>query len=148
MSALIETPLAELLRLHGEIAEAARTSLDKAIRCGEILAGQKASVAHGKWLPWVKENLPFTDRTARNYIRVFEHRDAIKSESLSDLTAAYAMLAAPKAQEPAPTRLAELEAVIEANLPTANSVMDAMDELENCSQMLKRELLSMKGLGL
>ncbi len=84
--------LDEIAILHGEITAAARTSLEKAMRVGELLAGIKAGLSHGKWLPWVAANLPFTDRTARNYLRVFEKRDKIKSESVSDLTTAYRLL--------------------------------------------------------
>jgi len=61
----------EIARLHSEILTAARTSLDKAIRIGQLLTEQKAQLKHGEWLPWVKENLPFDARSsARRHFRL------------------------------------------------------------------------------
>ncbi|HVR34280.1 MAG TPA: DUF3102 domain-containing protein [Methylomirabilota bacterium] len=78
-------PAAEIVALHNEITHAAHTSLEKAIRIGELLAEQKATLKHGGWLAWLKESVPFTSRTATNYIRLFTHRDKLKSEIVSDL---------------------------------------------------------------
>lgn len=91
--------LAQIIALHSEITEAARTSLDKAITLGDLLAQEKERLGHGNWLPWLKANVPFTDRTARNYIRCFENRERIKLESVSDLTVAYRLLAPPTEQD-------------------------------------------------
>jgi hypothetical protein len=46
-------PVAEIRWLHAEILAAARTSLDKAIRIGELLTGIKSGLKHGEWLPWI-----------------------------------------------------------------------------------------------
>lgn len=86
------TAPAEILRLHGEIVTAARQTLKLAMRAGELLAGVRAELPHGEWLPWCKANLPFSDRTARNYIRVYEQRDLPKLENVSSLSAVYAVL--------------------------------------------------------
>jgi hypothetical protein len=88
--------LAEIKKLHAEIL----TSLDKAIRIGELLTKIKSELQHGQWLPWVEKNLPFTDRAATNYMRCFENRVLLKSENVSDLTKAYKFLAEPKAAQP------------------------------------------------
>jgi hypothetical protein len=94
------TPLvSEILALHGEILSAARTSLDKAIRIGELLVGIKADLAHGEWLSWLKANIPFAERTARNYMRCHAERELLKSASVADLGEAYRLLAAPTAPE-------------------------------------------------
>src|SRR6266480_2392947 len=74
----------EISRLHGEILSAARTSLTKAIRIGKLLIRVRAS-RKGKWLAWLKDNVPFTDRTARNYIRCFQNRAELKLENVSSL---------------------------------------------------------------
>jgi hypothetical protein len=87
--------VSEIASLHGEILTAARTSLDKAIRIGELLAGIKADLAHGQWLPWLTAHVPFSDQTARNYIRVYEHRDDPKFKTLLNLADVYRLLAAP-----------------------------------------------------
>lgn len=94
--AVTKNPVKEIVTLHGEIMDAYRVGLDKAIRIGELLTQEHAKLKHGEWLPWVDANLPFTDRTARNYIRVFENQDRLKLESVSDLGSAYKLLAAPR----------------------------------------------------
>jgi hypothetical protein len=91
--------LAEIKTLHGEIENAARTSLKNAVRIGKLLGGIKSTLPHGQWLPWVENNLPFTPRTAQNYIRIFEHRAEIKYERVSHLTDAYLLLSPPTQPE-------------------------------------------------
>lgn len=93
MSAVItSSPVSEITRLHGEIVTAARTSLDAAIRIGELLTAEKAKLAHGQWLPWLKANVPFAEKSAQNYMRVYGQRDRIKSASVADLSYAYRLL--------------------------------------------------------
>lgn len=100
MSKIAKNPVREIVALHAEIMDAMRVGLDKAIRIGELLTQEQAKLKHGQWLPWAKANLPFTDRTARNYIRVFENRERLKLESVSDLGSAYRLLSAPKVETP------------------------------------------------
>lgn len=91
----------EIRRLHGEIIDAARTTLDKALRIGELLADVKESLPHGQFGPWCAAHLPFTDRTARNYLRLHRERDRLKTETVSDLGEAYRLIAgtAPRSPE-------------------------------------------------
>jgi Protein of unknown function (DUF3102) len=83
----------EINRLHAEICQAARTTIDKAIRIGELLAEQKEALKHGEWLPWLKANVEFSRQTADNYRRVYEKREDIKLLSVGNLTDAYRLLA-------------------------------------------------------
>lgn len=92
MNTIALNSVEEITTLHGEIVSAAISSLSKASRIGELLTQERERLKHGEWLPWIKANLPFTDRTARNYIRVYENRDRLKMESVSDLTGAYRLL--------------------------------------------------------
>jgi hypothetical protein len=92
--------LSEIKKLHSEILESARTSLDKAIHIGELLADIKAGTKHGEWLPWIEKNLEFSERTARRYLMCFERREKIKSARVSDLTDAYLLLEEPKNPPP------------------------------------------------
>ena len=46
----------EINQLHGEILAAAKTTIEKAIRIGELLTARKEKCPHGAWLPWT---LPF-----------------------------------------------------------------------------------------
>lgn len=85
----------EITALHLEIMGYLKQSLEKAIRIGELLTEQKKSLGHGEFTPWIKANLPFTARTARNYMRVFKERDRLKTETVSDLTSAYQLISGP-----------------------------------------------------
>ena len=92
MNAIEKTRADEIVRLHGEIEGLFKMSLDKAMRIGELLAEQKATMKHGEFTPWVKGNLPFTDRTARNYMRVYRNQKRLKTETVSVLGQAYRLL--------------------------------------------------------
>jgi hypothetical protein len=85
-------PAEEISRLHKEILSHARASLQNAIRIGEVLSQVKEALKHGEWLPWLEEYAPFAERTARNYVKVFDNRVALKSASVADLGAAYSFL--------------------------------------------------------
>jgi hypothetical protein len=88
----VNPALAEIRELHADIINAARSTLEKAIRVGELLVEQKTQLEHGAWLPWVSQNLPFTDRTARNYIGCYQNRARLKSENVSNLAGAYLLI--------------------------------------------------------
>jgi Protein of unknown function (DUF3102) len=88
--------VAEINRLHAEILEAARMTLDKALQVGALLASEKLKLRHGEWLPWLEANICFNERTARNYMRLHEHQLLIKTENVSDLSSAYALLRTPR----------------------------------------------------
>jgi hypothetical protein len=92
VSQLSKARVSEIRQLHGEIDVSLRTTLDKAIRVGELLTEQKASLEHGEWLPWIETNCPFSERTARYYIRFWERRGELKSASVADLAGARKLL--------------------------------------------------------
>jgi hypothetical protein len=99
----------EIRTLHNEIIASARTTLDKAIRIGELLTAQKDSLKHGEWLPWVKQNLPFSEDTAGRYMGVYRKRDRIPQRAEFQLTDAYRLLAETGEPEPEPLLLAQLK---------------------------------------
>ena len=84
----------EISKLHGEIYGAFKTSLEKAIRIGELLTEQKQNLRHGEFTSWVENNLPFSDRTAQIYMRLYSERDRLKTEMVSvlNLKSAYRLL--------------------------------------------------------
>lgn len=92
MNEIEKSRIQEISNLHQEIIGHLKMSLEKAIRIGELLTEQKASMKHGEFTPWIKANLPFTDRTTQNYMRVYRERDRLKTETVSDLTQAYQLL--------------------------------------------------------
>jgi hypothetical protein len=85
--------VAEIVKLHAEIGGYLRMTLDKAIRIGELLTEQKTGLKHGAWLPWIESNLPFSERTAQDYMRFYDRREELKSASVADLRAARKLLA-------------------------------------------------------
>ena len=93
MNMIIKEHIKEIRTLHASIMSAAKRSLEEAIRVGEILENCKTALPHGHWLGWVRQNLPFSERTARNYLRLFRNRDVLKSANVADLSEAYVLLA-------------------------------------------------------
>jgi hypothetical protein len=134
--------LSELLNLHCEVMDAAKMTLTKAMRMGEILGGFKQTVGHGNWLRWLEENVPFSERTARNYIRVYVHQTEIKSETISDLTDAYRLLAEPKdaTEEQAKTDTTGATETTEANEANddTQSKEEATEDQESTNQAESR----------
>lgn len=65
----------EINDLHSELDSLCKTVLEKALRVGELLVRQKESLKHGQWLAWLVANIRFSQKTAWNYIRLFETRD-------------------------------------------------------------------------
>ena len=87
----------EITVLQAEVERDLRQTLQKVFRIGELLTEQKGNLKHGEFTKWVEDNLPSTDRTARNYMRAYKNRDKLKTENVSDLGATYRlMLEAPK----------------------------------------------------
>jgi hypothetical protein len=71
---------AEIIKLHNVAVFFGNQTLLIAVKCGELLAKIKDSLSQGQWLPWLKRILPFTDRTARRYIKVWHNRQTFKEE--------------------------------------------------------------------
>lgn len=86
---------------HEAAQRAARTALDHAIRCGQLLAEAKSQLPHGAWGNWLAEHFPASPRTARGYMRLAEHREELNRQGLADLgiEGALRQLAAPREPE-------------------------------------------------
>ena len=67
----------EIRTLHIEIYELTVNRLEKAIRIGELLTVQKATLDHGAFLPWIEESLPFGSRQAQNYMTLFARKEEL-----------------------------------------------------------------------
>ena len=90
----------EVNRLHDGIVGALRNTVTDAIQIGRLLERQKRSLGHGEWMPWLKANVRFDDRTARRYASLYENRD--KLDTVSNLKDAYRLLSKPRNPKPAP----------------------------------------------
>src|SRR4029077_4285583 len=63
----------EIKRLHGEILSAAKMSLQKEIQVGKLLHRVRAS-RKGNVLSWVKDNAPFSQKTAWRYMECYDRQ--------------------------------------------------------------------------
>jgi hypothetical protein len=73
------------------------------IEVGRRLSECKQIVGHGSWLPWLKREFSWSERTARNFINVYEFARS-KSAKISDLAidiSSVYLLAAPSTPEDA-----------------------------------------------
>lgn len=72
---------------HHACLESVRGGVIHAIEAGRLLCKAKGTMAHGEWLPWLKENFDGTDRVARYYMQA--HKTVvvlgINRKSISDL---------------------------------------------------------------
>jgi hypothetical protein len=133
---------AEINRLHSEILDAAKTTIEKAIRIGKLLLEAKQNAGHGNWLAWIKDNISFDVRTAQRYIRVYEHRDLLKNDNVSHLSAAYRLLNSPaEPSEPLPD--ADTLALIEQSQPQVED-NDAVGFLIALNTLLESSLEHLK----
>jgi hypothetical protein len=64
---------------HRRVEESARAGAEHARQAGELLLQAKAQVEHGAWLPWVKANCQFSERTARAYMRMASNWPVIEA---------------------------------------------------------------------
>ncbi len=110
MNELQESRIKKITALHTEIGGYLKTTLSKAIEIGGLLSEQKAEMDHGQWLPWIKENLPFSERTARDYIQFHERREELKTASVADMSEARRLLTKPKTETQTPVEIARKKA--------------------------------------
>ncbi len=95
MKPLQLTQADRLRQIHSEIMGAAKMVLEKAIEAGGILLEVKAGLPHGDFTAWVETNAGFSIRTAQRYMKIFEHREELKNDSVSLLADAHKMLENP-----------------------------------------------------
>jgi Protein of unknown function (DUF3102) len=76
----------QIRQLHESVMGHARHALDEAIHIGRLLVKVKDTLKHGQWLPWLEGKVPFSERTAQNYIACFNKRAELKSADSADLS--------------------------------------------------------------
>jgi hypothetical protein len=87
MKSVSTTVEGRIIDLHNGIVSALRRSVEDAIEIGQLLEQKKEELPHGEFLPWIEKELPFSERSARNYMQLFRYR--YKTATLADLTEAY-----------------------------------------------------------
>jgi Protein of unknown function (DUF3102) len=55
---------------HSQFLNRVRLALHQARKAGDLLLLAKAECPHGSWLPWLRANFKFSERTAQDYMRI------------------------------------------------------------------------------
>ena len=84
--------LKHVLDLHQQILDDSKQSLFRAIELGSILKQQKEAIGHGGFIKWVESSLPFSERTSRNYLSLYRHKETIVNENITSLRQAYLLI--------------------------------------------------------
>ncbi len=105
---LLETKLADKLRNAADrIRERVKKTVEDIIEVGNDLLAVKDALPHGQFLPWIKAEFGWSERTAQNFMSVAEQ---FKSAKIADLpiqpSAAY-LLAAPSVPDEARQKAVE-----------------------------------------
>jgi hypothetical protein len=98
-------PATALAEHTAEIRRLGKQAVENVVAIGCHLIECKKLLGHGNWLPWLKWEFGWTDRTALNFMRVAE---LSKSETVSDLrlpVKALYLLAAPSTPAAAKTEI-------------------------------------------
>lgn len=98
----LEAKVAEKVRSSAEaIRQQVRNTLENAIKIGQELLNVKEALPHGQFLPWLRAEFQWAERTAYNFISVAERFKLATIANLPiDPTAAY-LLAGPSAPDAA-----------------------------------------------
>lgn len=91
-----------IVEAHDSTLSALRTSVQRAIDVGQLLALAKQKLGHGKLLPWLASNCGFSGATARRYMRLAKRLPDLKLLNVSNLglSDAYRLIEGPPAKEP------------------------------------------------
>ncbi len=82
-------PLRDIETITGEIIRLKQDAGNAIISIGQRLIEAKELLPHGAWLPWLEEQVEFSERTARNFMRLA--REWTNRQALADLGAAKAL---------------------------------------------------------
>lgn len=91
---------------HAAFETTQSAAVAHAIAAGEALIAAKAELERGQWLPWVRANLDFSERMARNYMRIARNGNAVADlgsirEALADLAEPRSVIELPQTVEAA-----------------------------------------------
>lgn len=83
---LDESSRARLVARHAQsIRQIHKQNVADIIEIGRRLSECRSLIRHGDWLPWLRREFSWSERTARNYIRAYETL-AEKSANVADLS--------------------------------------------------------------
>lgn len=74
---VIEDIAFQINREHELFESSMKSSIEHAIRCGELLAEQKAKLKHGEWIPWVENNCELSHSMANKYMKIASNSERV-----------------------------------------------------------------------
>ncbi len=102
--------------MHKKFAESFMTGLQCAVEAGSMLTNVKRTLKHGDFVPWCKVNLAFKQRTAQNYMKLFDHKDQVLLANATSISEALSLIRGPddeddeyKREEKAPKDVTPVE---------------------------------------
>jgi hypothetical protein len=98
----IKSPQEAIIEQHLLAVESAQQALVHALNAGRLLIEQKDNLDHGVFVDWVTTSLPFSTRTAQNYMRLARNETELNDSNIDQLTDAYTHLGIKKKTAPAP----------------------------------------------
>lgn len=97
MEVITRTRVDRIIECHNNIHRSMKQALDYALEAGQLLAEQKADMKHGAFLLWIRQQMPFKEKTGEKYMKVFQHRSKIVSST--NLQEAYRQIETIEQQE-------------------------------------------------
>jgi hypothetical protein len=84
---MVEMVTADMINREHELARTcAKSAIEHAIRCGELLTEKKAALGHGEFIPWIETNCEFKYSTAARYMKAVKRiSTGVEISSLSDV---------------------------------------------------------------
>ena len=84
---IAKTYIQQINTLHSNIEGKLRSTVEDAIKLGELLTNVKKELPHGAFLNWISDNCNFSQRSAYNYIEVNKYKSKIAT--VANLPEAY-----------------------------------------------------------
>jgi hypothetical protein len=72
---------ARINKAHHLAMHHAGAAIAQAIACGQMLLEAKSKAGHGQWLPWLRQNVTFGERSAQGYMRLAERAPELSEGS-------------------------------------------------------------------
>src|SRR5208283_750754 len=85
----VQTVEEEIMALYQETIGFAAKTVKNVVRIGELLMQEKERLPHGDYLPWLKNNFPFSEDTAERWCQLYARREEIPWAQINTLTQAY-----------------------------------------------------------
>lgn len=79
----------DIIKAHHTFMASMRSSMQAAIDAGEQLLKAKEHIEHGGFQRWIEGNMPFSLRTAQNYMKIAKKQDVIEEKGAKMLSHAY-----------------------------------------------------------